>query len=545
MHQPSESINTALKSNALGITRTVFALFAVWLISCATASAQTKKPNILVIWGDDIGWSNVSAYNMGMMGYRTPNIDRIAEEGMLFTDYYAQQSCTAGRAAFITGQHPFRTGLLTVGLPGSPLGLQAEDPTIADLLKEQGYMTGQFGKNHLGDLNKFLPTVHGFDEFFGSLYHLNAEEEPEDPQYPHNVEGFYERFGPRGNLDCKATDRDDPTEDPRFGAIGKQSCKDTGPVTRKRMETIENELLERSLAFIDKANDAGKPFFIWHNMLRMHVWTRLSEQWKDKTRLGLYADGMQEADWVVGELLKKLEDLGIADNTIVVFSSDNGAEKFTWPDGGTNPFHGEKGETWEGGFRVPAVVRWPGVIDPGSINNEIFSHEDWLPTLLAAAGDPDIVEKLKKGHQANGKSFKVHIDGYNQMDLLSGKGESKRREIFYFDDRGSLNAVRINDWKVHFAVGDAWFGGTFAFPQNFPLVTNLRMDPFEEVIADTKKMPMYFRWAADKLWIYQPMQAFVGRFLQSFQEFPQRQKSASFNVGEIMERMQSSAPSGR
>jgi len=520
------------------------AVLTAALMSTA-ALAQTKKPNILVIWGDDVGWSNVSAYNMGMMGYRTPNIDRIAEGGMLFTDYYAQQSCTAGRAAFITGQHPFRTGLLTVGLPGSPLGLQAEDPTIAELLKEQGYVTGQFGKNHLGDLNKFLPTVHGFDEFFGSLYHLNAEEEPEDPQYPHDIKGFYERFGPRGNLDCKATDRDDPTEDPRFGPIGKQSCKDTGPITRKRMETIENELLERSLAFIDKAHDAGKPFFIWHNMLRMHVWTRLSERWKDKTRLGLYADGMQELDWIVGELLKKLDDLGIADNTIVVFSSDNGAEKFTWPDGGTNPFHGEKGETWEGGFRVPAVVRWPGVIEPGSVSNEIFSHEDWLPTLLAAAGDPNIVEKLKKGHQANGKSFKVHIDGYNQMDLLSGKGKSKRKEIFYFDDRGSLNAVRIDDWKVHFAVGEAWFGGTVAFPQNFPLVTNLRMDPFEEVIADTGKMAMYFRWAADKMWVYQPIRGFVGNFLKSFQEFPQRQKSATLNIGNVLKRMESTAPSGR
>ncbi len=534
-----------MKTNSRLSVRVTVALAAVLLMFGGVVYAQTDKPNILVIWGDDIGWSNVSAYNMGMMGYRTPNIDRIAKEGMLFTDYYGQQSCTSGRAAFITGQHPFRTGLLTVGLPGSPLGLQPEDPTIADLLKDRGYMTGQFGKNHLGDLNKFLPTVHGFDEFYGSLYHLNAEEEPEDPRYPHAIPGFYEKFGPRGNLDCKATDKDDPTEDPRFGRVGKQTCKDTGPVTRKRMETIENELLERSVAFMEKAHKAGKPFFIWHNMLRMHVWTRLAEKWKDKTKLGLYADGMQEADWVVGELLKKLDELGIANNTIVVFSTDNGAEKFTWPDGGSTPFHGEKGETWEGGFRVPALVSWPGVIRPGVISNEIFSHEDWLPTLLAAAGESDIVEKLKKGHTANGKTFKVHIDGYNQMDLLSGKGKSKRQEIFYFDDRASLNAVRIKDWKVHFAVGDAWFGGTQAFPQNFPLVTNLRMDPFEEVIADTDKMPMYFRWAADKLWVYQPMQVFVGKFLRSFQEFPQRQVSASFNIGQVLERMQSAAPVGR
>ena len=362
--------------------------FAVLATVVASPAIAQDRPNILVIWGDDVGWSNISAYNMGMMGYETPNLDRIVNEGMLFTDYYAQQSCTAGRSAFITGQHPFRTGLLTVGLPGSPIGLQAEDPTIADLLKEQGYVTGQFGKNHLGDLNRFLPTVHGFDEFYGSLYHLNAEEEPEDPQYPRQP-GFLEQFGPRGNMDCRATDEDDPTEEPRWGRVGRQSCIDTGPVTRERMETIEDELLERSLDFIERAHEAGEPFFVWHNMLRMHVWTRLSDRWRDQTRLGLYADGMQELDWVVGELLDKLDELGIADNTIVVFSSDNGAEKFTWPDGGTNPFHGEKGETWEGGFRVPALVRWPGVVEPGSISNEIFSHEDWLPTLLAAAGDPD------------------------------------------------------------------------------------------------------------------------------------------------------------
>ncbi len=518
--------------------------FAVLTTVVAAPVVAQDRPNILVIWGDDVGWSNVGAYNMGMMGYETPNLDRIADEGMLFTDYYAQQSCTAGRAAFITGQHPFRTGLLTVGLPGSPLGLQPEDPTIADLLKEQGYVTGHFGKNHLGDLNRFLPTVHGFDEFYGSLYHLNAEEEPEDPQYPSDP-AFLEKFGPRGNMDCRATDEDDPTEEPRWGRVGRQSCIDTGPVTRERMETIEDELLERSLDFIERAHEEGEPFFVWHNMLRMHVWTRLSERWADQTGLGLYADGMQELDWVVGELLDKLDELGIADNTIVVFSSDNGAEKFTWPDGGTTPFHGEKGETWEGGFRVPTLVRWPGVVEPGTISNEIFSHEDWLPTLLAAAGEPDVVEKLREGHEANGKTFRVHIDGYDQTDLLSGEGESARQEIFYFDDRGSLNAVRIMDWKVHFAVGDAWFGGTIAMPQNFPLVTNLRMDPYEEVIADISKQPMYFRWAGDKLWIYQPLLGFVGGFLQSFQEFPQRQPSASFNIGEIMDRMESTAPVGR
>jgi arylsulfatase A-like enzyme len=533
-----------MKSSVKEVARTLLALAVVLPMLVGVAHAQEKQPNILVIWGDDIGWSNVSAYNMGMMGYQTPNIDRIAKEGMKFTDYYAQQSCTAGRAAFITGQHPFRTGLLTVGLPGSPIGLQAEDPTIADLLKNHGYMTGQFGKNHLGDLNKFLPTVHGFDEFYGSLYHLNAEEEPEDPQYPQDP-AFKEKFGPRGNMDCKATNQDDATEQPRWGRVGKQNIKDTGPVTRKRMETIENELLERSLGFMEKAHKAEKPFFIWHNALRMHVWTRLSERWENKTKLGPYADGMQELDWVVGELLNKLDELGIADNTIVVFSTDNGAEKFTWPDGGSNPFHGEKGETWEGGFRVPAVVRWPGVVKPGTVSNEIFSHEDWLPTLLAAAGDPDIVEKLKKGHKANGKTFKVHIDGYDQTALLSGKGKSKREEIFYFDDRGSLNAVRIKDWKIHFSVGNAWYGGTTAFPQNFPLVTNLRMDPYEQVVSDMKGMPMYFRWAGDKFWAMQPAQVFVAEFLKSFEEFPQRQKSASFNIGEVLDRMKTSSPTGK
>ena len=510
---------------------------AMLVLGLAASAMAQEKPNILVIWGDDIGWSNVGAYNHGMMGYKTPNIDRIAREGMLLTDYYGQQSCTSGRSAFITGQHPYRTGLLTVGQPGSPIGLQDEDPTIADLLKNHGYMTAHIGKNHLGDLNSHLPTVHGFDEFFGSLYHLNAEEEPEDSQYPHDVEGFYERFGPRGNLDCKATDRDDPTVDPRFGRVGKQIIRDTGPVTRKRMETIENELLERSLDFMDRAHKAEKPFFIWHNMLRMHVWTRLSEKWEGTTRYGLYADGMQETDWVVGELLAKLEELGIADNTIVIFSTDNGAEKFTWPDGGSTPFHGEKGETWEGGFRVPCVVRWPGVVEPGTVSNEIFSHEDWLPTFLAAAGDPDIKDKLLKGHKANAKEFRVHLDGYDQSALLSGYGPSARREIYYFDDRASLNAVRINDWKVHFAVGDRWYGGTNAFAQNFPLVTNLRMDPYEDVCANMEHMPMYFRWAADKLWIYQPMQVFVAQFVQSFQEFPQRQRTGTFNIGQVLEAM--------
>jgi len=369
--------------------------------------AQTGKPNILVIWGDDIGVWNLSCYHRGTMGSRTPNIDRIAAEGALFTDCYGQQSCTAGRAAFITGQHPFRTGLLKVGLPGAELGLRPEDPTIADLLKNHGYMTGQFGKNHLGDRNECLPTVHGFDEFFGNLYHLNAEEEPEDPQYPKAPE-FKQRFGPRGALRCKATDRDDPTVDPRFGKVGRQVIEDTGPITRKRMETVDDEFLEASLDFMERAAKAGKPFFVWHNTTRMHCWTRLGPKYENSTGYGLYADGMKQLDDVVGALLGKLDQLGVADNTIVVFSTDNGAEKFTWPDGGETPFHGEKGSTWEGGFRVPCVVRWPGVVKPGTVINGIVSHEDWAVTLLAAAGEPDVKEKLKQGHVANGRTFKVH-----------------------------------------------------------------------------------------------------------------------------------------
>ncbi|MCX5810360.1 MAG: arylsulfatase [Proteobacteria bacterium] len=514
----------------------ILLVLPVLLFAAGSVCAQAKPPNILVIFGDDIGWSNISAYNMGMMGTRTPNIDRIAKEGAMFTDYYGQQSCTAGRAAFITGQQPFRTGLLKVGLPGAELGLQPEDPTIADLLKNHGYVTGQFGKNHLGDRNSYLPTVHGFDEFFGNLYHLNAEEEVEDPQYPKMPE-FRQRFGPRGALRTKATDRDDATVDPRFGKVGKQTIEDTGPVTRKRMETVDEEFLSGTLAFMEGAVKENKPFFIWHNSTRMHVWTRLSPKYQDKTGYGLYADGMQQLDDIVGILLSKLETLGIADNTIVIFTTDNGAEKFTFPDGGTTPFRGEKGSTWEGGMRVPCVVRWPGLVKPGTIVNGIMSHEDWAVTLLAAAGEPDVKEKLKKGHTANGKPFKVHLDGYDQRELLAGAGPSKRNEIFYFDDNGSLNAVRVRDWKAHFAFSDNWTSGGPAKPLNFPKIVNLRMDPFE-AHADFTESPMVFRWMADKLWAFVPMQGVVGQFLQTFKEFPQRQKSASFNIEQVLQQME-------
>jgi len=501
----------------------------------APVAAQPKKPNILVILADDVGVWNVSAYHQGMMGGRTPNIDRIANEGARFTDYYAQQSCTAGRASFITGQHPFRTGLLKVGLPGARQGLQAKDPTIAELLKPHGYVTGQVGKNHLGDRNEYLPTVHGFDEFFGNLYHLNAEEEPEDADYPKNPE-FKQKFGPRGLLDCRATDKDDPTEDPRFGKMGKQACKDTGPITRKRMGTVEEELLARSLDFMDRSVKAGKPFFLWHNTTRMHVWTRLSPKWENKSGYGQYADGMMELDYVVGGLLKKLDDLRIADNTIVVFTSDNGAEIMSWPDGGNTPFRGEKGTTWEGGMRVPGIVRWPGVIKPGTVVNDVMSQEDWTPTFLAAAGDPDVKEKLKKGMKAGDKTFKTHLDGYNFMPFFKGEQpKGPRREIFYFDDNANLNAVRVDDWKMHFKIMEGNIASAQLKAMNVPPVVNLRQDPFERYYSESM---MYYRWAADKFWFIVPAQAAIGQFVSSFKEFPPSQKSGTFSVDQVLEQLQ-------
>ncbi len=386
------------------------------------ADAEGKKPNILILWGDDIGWYNASCYNHGVMGYKTPNIDRIAREGGLFTDWYGQQSCTAGRAAFMTGQSPIRTGLTKVGLPGSPLGLQKQDVTLAELLKPHGYATGQFGKNHLGDRNEFLPTVHGFDEFFGNLYHLNAEEEPENPDYPKNPE-FKKKFGPRGVLHSWATDVDDPTVDPEFGKVGKQKIEDTGPLTKKRMETVDEEITDGALKFIDKAHEDGKPFFVWWNSTRMHIWTHLQPKSRGVTGLGVYPDGMVEHDGQVGQLLKKLDDLGIADDTIVMYSTDNGAEVMTWPDGGTTPFHGEKSTNWEGGWRVPCLIRWPGVIKPGTTFNGVGAHEDMLPTLMAAVGEPNIVDKLKNGLKVGDQTYKVHIDGYNLMPYLKGEIE--------------------------------------------------------------------------------------------------------------------------
>jgi arylsulfatase A-like enzyme len=509
-----------------------------FISAVAPAQAAEKQPNILVIFADDVGVWNVSAYHRGMMGGSTPNIDRLAKEGALFTDYYAQQSCTAGRAAFITGQHPFRVGLLKVGLPGAKQGLQDKDPTIAELLKPHGYATAQIGKNHLGDRNEFLPTVHGFDEFYGNLYHLNTEEEPEDPDYPKDPQ-FHAMFGPRGLLDCKASDKDDPTEDPRFGRVGKQIIKDTGPLTRKRMETAEEELLAHSLDFIERSVKANKPFFLWHNTTRMHVWTRLSPKWENKSGYGLFADGLMELDDVVGRLLKKLDDLGIADNTIVVFSSDNGAETFSWPDGGNTPFRGEKGTTWEGGFRVPCLARWPGVIKPGIVINEIASHEDWLPTFLAAAGDSDLKEKLLQGMKAGDKTFKTHLDGYNFLPFFKGETDrGPRQEIFYFDDNANLNALRYNNYKITFG----WIEGNLftgrRVTQNVPIVTNLRQDPFERFHEESG---MYERWWADKLWTLIPAQVIVAEFLKSFKEYPPSQKSGSFDVSQFLESLQTGA----
>jgi arylsulfatase A-like enzyme len=469
------------------------------LICCSAIMHAQDKPNILVIWGDDIGYSNISINNQGMMGYQTPNIDRIGKEGAVFTDWYAQQSCTAGRAAFILGQHPFRTGLLTIGMPGAKQGVKANQPTIAELLKGQGYTSGQFGKNHLGDRDEHLPTNHGFDEFFGNLYHLNAEEEPESYYYPKDPE-FHKKFGPRGVLHSYADGK----------------IEDTGPMTRKRMETADDEFTAAAIAFIEKAHAAGQPFFVWLSATRMHVWTHLKEESVGVTGIGLYPDGMVEHDKSIGTVLAKLDELGIIDNTIIMYSTDNGAEKFTWPDGGTTPFAGEKGSTWEGGFRAPCVIRWPGVIKPGTINNNIHSHEDMMPTLLAAAGVPNVKEKLLTGYSSAGKTFKAHLDGYNMMDSWKNGTESPRNEIFYFDAGGNLNALRYKNWKIHFTIMEGSINEAYRKTPSWPIVINLRADPFEV----SYKSSMYTRWYGDNMWMFVPAQAYVGEFLATFKDFP-------------------------
>jgi arylsulfatase A-like enzyme len=505
---------------------------------------EQKKPNIVMIMADDVGTWNLSAYHRGMMGGSTPNIDRIAKAGALFTDYYGQQSCTAGRAAFITGQTPFRTGLLKVGMPAAKQGIQDSDPTIAELLKPLGYTSAQIGKNHLGDRNEYLPTVHGFDEFYGILYHLNAMEEPYDNEYPKDP-SFHERFGPRNILDAKSSDVDDPTEHPRWGRVGKQTIVDGGPLpphpgmddaAKTNMEDVDAEITRRSLDFIDRSVASDTPFFLWHNATRCHVWTHLSPQWDGKSGFGLFADAMMELDWEVGQILDKLDELGIADDTIVLFTSDNGAEVFSWPDGGNHPFRGEKGSTYEGGFRVPMVAKWPGVIEPGSIVNEIMAHEDWLPTLLSAAGEPDTKEKLLTGLEAGDKTFTNHLDGYDFTAFFKGEvAEGPRREFFYFSDNADLMAVRYNAWKLNFKtiVGNLFTGKEDS--TNVPVVTNLRQDPWERY--QTEGM-LYGRWWGEKLWTMVPAITIVGEFLATFAKYPPSQASGTLSVEKALTMLQ-------
>jgi len=511
------------------------------------AEQTPRKPNILVIWGDDIGITNLSCYSDGLMGYRTPNIDRIAKEGMRFTDAYGEQSCTAGRASFITGQSGFRTGLTKVGVPAAPVGLQAEDPTIAELLKPLGYATGQFGKNHLGDLNKFLPTAHGFDEFFGNLYHLNAEEEPELPDYPDpkDFPQFRERFGPRGVMHCWATDTDDPTEEPRWGRVGQQKIEDTGPLTKKRMETCDDEFVGAAKDWIKRQHAAGKPFFCWVNTTHMHLRTHTKPsslgqagRWQSP-----YHDTMIDHDKNVGELLDLLDELGIANDTFVMYSTDNGPHMNTWPDGAMTPFRSEKNTNWEGAFRIPMVVRWPGKIPAGVVSNEIVQHHDWLPTFLAMAGEPNIVEKCKQGHQAVGKTFKVHIDGYNLLPYLTGQEKKSPRQGFiYFDDDGDLVALRFDNWKIVFMEQRARGTlGVWAEPfvtLRVPKLFNLRTDPFEraDITSNT-----YYDWFIDHVPQVLAAQAIVVPFLETFKEFPPRQKAASFTIDQALAKMSEAA----
>lgn len=497
----------------------------LFMLLVGSAAGQTDKPNILVIWGDDIGQSNISAYTHGMMGYKTPNIDRISEEGMTFTDYYGEQSCTAGRSSFILGQSVFRTGLSKVGLPGAKEGIQVEDPTIAGLLKERGYATGQYGKNHLGDQDDMLPTNHGFDEFLGNLYHLNAEEEPENEDYPKDPE-FRKRFGPRGVI--------------KSFADGK--IEDTGPLTKKRMETIDDETVDAAIDFIERQVKAGKPFFCWWNGTRMHFRTHVKKELRGISGQDEYSDGMVEHDMHIGIFLKALDDLGIADNTIVFYSTDNGPHMNTWPDAAMTPFRSEKNTNWEGAMRIPAMVRWPGKIEAGTWSTEIMHHMDWLPTFLAAAGEPDVKKKLLTGHKAIGRDYKVHLDGYNFLPYLTGKEEhGSRNEVFYFSDDGDLTALRYNDWKLIFmeqraeATFQAWIEPFV--PLRIPLIENLRRDPYERAMVTSNT---YYDWVLDHAYLGVPAQAIVGQFLSTFKEFPPRQKPASFSLDKVLEQLEDS-----
>jgi arylsulfatase A-like enzyme len=493
-----------------------------------------RKPNIVFIMGDDIGWFNIGAYHQGIMAGRTPNIDRMASEGMRFTDYYAEASCTAGRANFLTGQLPIRTGLTTVGQAGAPIGLPVEAPTIAAALKAMGYATGQFGKNHLGDRNEYLPTVHGFDEFFGYLYHLDAMEDPDHPSYPKELKDV---IGPRNMVHAYATDRDDPTVEPRWGKVGKQRIEDAGPLPPKRMETVDDEIVEQAFGFIDRAKSQDKPFFIWLNPTRMHVVTHLSEKYQ-KMRTSengwtQYEAGMAQIDDIVGAVMKKLKDEGLDDNTALVFTTDNGAENFTWPDGGQTPFAGGKGTVLEGGFRVPCILRWPGKVPVGKVENGLFSGLDWFPTFLAAAGNTHIVEELKSGKQLNGETYKVHLDGYDQTSLITGEGPSARNEIYYFAE-GTLGAVRLGDYKYRFIdQPNGWLGGTIKV--DWPMLANLRLDPFER--TGLSGSLEHVEWFKYQFWRFVFVQQEVAKFAQTFVEFPPMQRGASFNLEAVKEQV--------
>jgi arylsulfatase A-like enzyme len=488
----------------------------------------TKKPNILILWGDDIGMWNISHYSKGMMGYQTPNIDRVAQEGVTFTDWYGQQSCTAGRAAFITGQNPVRTGLTKVGMPGAKVGIQKEDPTIAELLKPLGYATGQFGKNHLGDRDEYLPTMHGFDEFFGNLYHLNAEEEPELPDYPKDPE-FKKKFGPRGVLHCVADGK------------GGQTVKDTGPLTKKRMETIDEEITSAALAWMEKQAKADKPFFLWYNSTAMHFRTHLAAKNRGKSGQDDYSDRMVTHDEQIGEMLDKLDELGIADNTLVMYSTDNGPENDTWPDGANTPFRSQKDTNWEGAWRVPCFLRWPGKIKAGTVLNGICNHQDMLPTILAAAGAPDVPQKLLDGYKAGDKTFKVHIDGFNLLPYLTGQTkESPRNAMFYMSDDGDVVAVRAGDYKLTFAEQRALSTAVWQEPfvkLRLPNICNLRRDPFERAQYNSN---VYYDWMINHVPQLYQVQELVAEQIQNFVKYPPRQKPASFNLDAVMRQLQES-----
>jgi arylsulfatase len=528
--QRSYSMKPGILSIVLAATTLLFAL-----VSPAQAAAD-KKPNIVVIMGDDIGWFNIGAYHQGVMAGKTPNLDKLAADGMRFTDYYAEASCTAGRAAFVTGELPIRTGMTTVGQAGSPVGLPAQAVTIATALKSMGYATGQFGKNHLGDLNEFLPTVHGFDEFYGYLYHLDAMEDPAHPNYPQKL---LDKVGPRNMVHSWATDKDDPTEMPRWGKIGKQKIEDAGTLYPERMKTVDDEIRDKALAFIEKSKKEGKPFFVWINPTRMHIVTHLSDKYEKlrnaENGWSIHEAGMAQLDDDVGLVLKKLKDLAVDDNTIVMFTTDNGTETFTWPDGGNTPFRGEKGTIFEGGFRVPAIIRWPGKVPAGKVENGIMASLDWFPTFVAAAGNPNIADELKKGKQLGDTTYKVHLDGYNQIDMLTGKGPSNRHEIFYFGE-STLGAVRIDDYKYRFIdQPGGWVGSKLHV--DAPVLTNLRLDPFERldypVNGTLNGSQNYFSWFQYEFWRFVFVQQEVGKLAMTALEYPPMQKGASFNLDAV------------